>query len=90
MTEEMAVGLDLERRDGAVVLAVAPGGPAERAGLRPGDLIVSLAGQKVESVEDLFAHLRPPQPDQPVEVVAFRQGREHQFNVRLGERPRSS
>lgn len=89
MTEEIARGLGLERREGAVVLAVAPGGPADRAGLRPGDLIVSLAGAKVESVGQLLGQLRRLQPGETVEVVVVRQGGEHKLQVRLEERPRS-
>lgn len=89
MTEEIVRGLGLERREGAVVLAVAPGGPADRAGLRPGDLIVSLAGAKVESVGQLLGQLRRLQPGQTVEVVVVRQGGEHKLQVRLEERPRS-
>ena len=89
MTEEIAEGLGLERREEAVVLAVAPGGPAERGGLRPGDLIVSLAGEKVESVEHLLGQLRRLQPGQTVDVVVVRSGQEQKFDVRLEERPRS-
>lgn len=90
MTEEMAVGLGLERREGAVVLATTPGGPAERAGLRPGDLIVNVAGAKVQNVEHLLGQLRRLQPGQTIEVVAVRSGQERKFAVRLEERPRSS
>jgi S1-C subfamily serine protease len=44
---------DLERESGVLVLSVEKGGPAERAPLREGDVIVSLAGQPVAGVDDL-------------------------------------
>lgn len=87
MTEEIAARLGIERREGAVVLAMTPGGPAERAGLRPADLIVSLAGQKVENVEHLLGQLRRLEPGQTVDVVVVRAGRELKLSVRLAERP---
>jgi serine protease Do len=46
-----AVGLDA--RAGVLVRAVDPGGPADRAGMRPGDLIVAAAGEAVTTPDDL-------------------------------------
>ena len=47
----------LPERDGLLVHEVEPGGPADRAGVRQGDLIVSVAGTAVGSVDDLAASL---------------------------------
>ena len=40
-----------------VVSGVAPGGPAERAGLMPGDIVMEIADQRVASLADLFRHI---------------------------------
>jgi serine protease Do len=50
-----AVGLP--ERDGLLVRAVADGGPADQAGIEPGDLIVAAGGTPVESVESLYTAL---------------------------------
>jgi serine protease DegQ len=47
---------------GVAVYAVAPGGPAANAGILPGDVLTAVAGQKVRTVEELFAALRQQAP----------------------------
>lgn len=61
--------------EGAVVIdAVTPGSPAERLGMRPGDVLVELLGRRVESLGDL--HMAGMgKKDAPPEMVVLRQGR---------------
>lgn len=68
-----------------VVGTVQPGGVAERSGIRPGDRIESIAGQQVDSFEDLqrIVALRPAEQ---VRVIIVRQGRELPLELRLGVR----
>jgi len=87
LTDRIATTLGLERREGVVVLAVTDASPASRAGLRPGDLLISLAGQKLEGVEQLLGRLRSLEPGQKVDLVVFRQGQEQTLEVTLEERP---
>ena len=61
-------------RDGLLVLRVAPGTPADRAGLRPGDVIVAGGGRALDAVQDLRLLLSIPDPT-PVELRVVRQGR---------------
>jgi serine protease Do len=61
VTPELAAGLGLPRSSGAVVSDVIPGSPASRAGLRPGDLIVTVDGKSMENGRQvqvaLYRHL---------------------------------
>jgi len=54
ITPDLASGLKLGRDSGVIVSDVAPGGPADEAGLRPGDVILTVDGAPMESVP-LFA-----------------------------------
>ena len=85
ITPEIASRLGLARSEGVLVLAVVEGGPAARAGLRPGDVIVGIAEEQVRSVEKLLGALRNLEPGQTVPLTRVREGAEEQVSVTLGE-----
>jgi S1-C subfamily serine protease len=62
----------LARQTGLEVVEVAPGGPAERAGLRPEDLIVELGGRPVERPDDIQRLMSEALIDQPLPVQLLR------------------
>lgn len=66
---------NLPEESGVLVLAVEPGGPAERAGLAVGDLLISFAGQTVAGIDDLQTLLTEERVGEPTRLVAIR-GRE--------------
>lgn len=70
--------------DGLLVSSVADDGPAARAGLLVGDVIVTLAGQPVGSLEGLRERL---QVGAQVDVDIARGGRAHTLSVQVAERP---
>ena len=53
MTPDLAKALKLEERQGALVAEVMPGGPAAKAGIRQGDVIVGFNGESIKSSHDL-------------------------------------
>ena len=57
---------------GAIVERVVPGSPAEAGGIERGDIIVSIAGEDVASVEDVFAAIRTQSIGEEVDVVVYR------------------
>lgn len=61
--------------------------PAERAGVRQGDVIVAADGQPVDRVAGLQRIVRSHQPGETVELQVVRFGRQHTFRVRLTEAP---
>ena len=63
---------ELSSERGIAVVDIAPGSPAERAGVRPGDLIVSLADAVVSSVDDLSRLLTDDLIGQPLPLVVVR------------------
>jgi serine protease DegQ len=89
VTREVAGQLGLDRAAGVVVLEVVEGGPADRAGLRPGDVIVRMDDAAVDTVEDLFGELRQRKPSSQVRITFIRDRREQQATVTLADRPTS-
>lgn len=60
--------------NGSVVVGVSPGSPAELAGLKPGDVIVSFAGRKVGSYAQLFSLLQRARVGESVSLEVWRKG----------------
>jgi S1-C subfamily serine protease len=79
--------LDVEAQEGALVLAVDEGSPAEEAGLEPGDVIVQVDDEPIRVLEDLTAILRDRSPGDVVELMVLRDDDEEVVEATLGERP---
>ena len=72
---------------GALLRAVVPGGPADDAGLRDGDVIVRVAETRVDRPEDITEAVLERKPGDTVRVEVERDGDRRTLEVRLGERP---
>jgi S1-C subfamily serine protease len=72
---------------GALVVAVQPGGPADRAGLRKGDVIVRLGERVIDEPQDLAGATMEFEPGSKVPVERVRDGRPAAVQVELGRRP---
>ncbi len=62
------------RKEGLRVAELVPGGPAERAGLRPGDILVSAAGRPVTTSQDLQRLMFAEAIGKPLEITVLRNG----------------
>lgn len=71
---------------GALIDAVTPGGPADLAGLRPGDVILRLGSRAVADADELVVAIRDSLPGEDVEVEARRGQRVFDASVVLGSR----
>ena len=84
---EEAEKLDLPDAGGSLVASVVPGGPADRAGLRAGDVIVRVEDHEVADAAALGSIVRSYDAGTRVRVVVRRGGDEHTFDATLGEVP---
>jgi serine protease Do len=75
---------DLPSPAGAEIVRIEPGSPAERAGIRLGDVIVQIGDTRVSSVSELQAALARLEPNTTVPVRAIRSGQPVTMNVQLG------
>ncbi|MBW3540084.1 MAG: PDZ domain-containing protein [Planctomycetes bacterium] len=75
-----------QKEEGVRVSRVYPAGPAARAGLRSGDVILSLDGKAVEAPQQLSEMIESRKPGDEVEIVLRRGDRERRLTARLGDR----
>gem|GEM_PF-434575 len=74
-------------QDGALVQEVASGSPADKAGLRPGDLVVGIDGQPVADYGELGARIRAHKPGDKITLEVARGGNETAITATLSQRP---
>jgi serine protease DegQ len=84
ISPEVASRFGLPTTSGALVIEVAQGGPAAKAGLQPGDIITRFDGQKITSVTDLLAAIRKKEPGQQSDVELQRRQDTKSVKVTLG------
>ena len=84
VTDELAESFGLDKARGALVAEVTDGGPAEQAGIRVGDVILSFNDADVPEMRDLPRIVAETQVGKKVQVVVWRDGRKKDFDVTLG------
>jgi serine protease Do len=87
LTPALKRALQIAPDAGALVEDVTPDTPAERAGLRPYDVIVGADGQAIESDEDLTRHVAGRQPGTLTSLEVWRDGEIKRVFVKLRDRP---
>ena len=85
VNDELAEGLHLEQAKGALVANVTDGGPADKAGIKQGDVILTFDGKEVNEMRTLPRMVAETPINKKVQVVVSRQGKQMTFDVVLGE-----
>ncbi|MDA8210545.1 MAG: trypsin-like peptidase domain-containing protein [Clostridia bacterium] len=87
VTPDIANYLGYQASEGALIYGVVPGGPADKAGVKEGDIVLSIDGNKIENPEDLIKTMQKKKVGTQVEVQLFRQGGIINLQVKASERP---
>ncbi len=88
INEDMAKTIKgLGEARGALVSEVTSGSPAEKAGVKPDDVVVSVDGRKVESNNDLSRYIASKTPGTTVKLTVLRNGSEQAISIVLGTFP---
>jgi len=81
-----AKALGMDEPKGALVAGVTDGDPAAKAGVRTGDVVTAVDGEKVEDAGDLTRLIAQYEPGSTIELTVLRKGKERELKVTLGER----
>lgn len=85
VTDEIAESLDLPDSKGALVASITPEGPAEKAGLQHGDIILKFNGEEVDSMRSLPRIVAETPIGESVELEYWREGKMQKTSVEIGE-----
>lgn len=85
ITSELAASLGLSEVRGVIVSGVESSGPADRAGIKQGDVITAINGKPVEDSNSLRNQIASTQPGAEVTLTVRRDSTEQQLRVKLGE-----
>jgi serine protease Do len=88
LTPELAESLGAADARGALVSDVEPGGPADRAGVKQGDVVVEVDGKPVADANAMRNQIAGTKPGESVPIVLRRNGRTETVTARLAERER--
>ena len=84
VSDEIAESLGMERARGALIAGVTPEGPAEAAGIKPGDVVLEFAGKRVNEMRELPRIVADTPAEAPAEVLVLRDGAEITLEVVVG------
>jgi serine protease Do len=87
ITPDLSESMGMKTTDGALIAALTDGGPAERAGLKVGDVVLGVNGHTVKSASDLTRQVAFAHPDDVLQLSVLRDGHEQTIAVRAGLRP---
>ncbi|MBV8210542.1 MAG: trypsin-like peptidase domain-containing protein [Burkholderiaceae bacterium] len=87
ITPEMVEAMQLKRADGVVVNGVLRNAPAGRAGMEPGDILLSINGSPVADSRSMLNQIAQLEPGTRANVKVLRAARELDLSITVGERP---
>ncbi|WP_461211067.1 DegQ family serine endoprotease [Desulfocurvus sp. DL9XJH121] len=84
--ENTAKALGLDKAYGALIASVIPDEPADKAGVKPGDVIIKIDGQEVKDSNDLLRRIAAYTPGSKLRFTVWRNGSSKRLTATLGER----
>ncbi|MCL1886874.1 MAG: Do family serine endopeptidase, partial [Betaproteobacteria bacterium] len=87
ITPELAENLNLGQKSGVIIAAILKNGPADKAGMKPGDILLSVGDKPVANMAEMFNMIALLEPDSKVSLKVLRNGKEVPLEVTVGKRP---
>ena len=88
ITPELADSFGLPQQNGTIIAGVVRNGPADKAGIRPGDILVSVDGKKIGDTTQMLNLIAQLTPGGKSTMTVMRRDREARIAVTVGKRPR--
>ncbi|KAF3999746.1 S1C family serine protease [Glaciimonas immobilis] len=87
ITPELAESFGLTQKTGAIIAGVLKNGPADRAGIKPGDILVAINETPVADTTDLLNVVAKFAPGTQVKMMVIRKAKKSAINLTIGKRP---
>jgi serine protease DegS len=87
LTPALAESFGLDSLRGTVVAGILRGGPAERAGIRPGDVITRMNDQPIANAREAMNRIARQAPGSRLQIEGMREGKSFRAEAEVGERP---
>jgi serine protease DegQ len=88
MTQELAESFGLEEPNGALIASVLKDGPADKAGIKAGDILIGIAGKALKNSSEMLNVVAALPPGESVTVTVIRNKREKSIPIKVGVRPK--
>jgi S1-C subfamily serine protease len=85
VTSDLAQSMGMKDARGVAITSVTPGGPAEKAGLKPGDIVLKINGSDVDDANMVRNRIAGMKPGSDVTLTVFRDGKQMDLHARLAE-----
>jgi serine protease DegS len=87
LTTDLAQSLNLDSTHGVLISGVLRGGPADEAGILPGDVVLTINGQSVNEAQQAMKLISEQRPDAMVQLGGSRQGKPFTVQAKISQRP---
>ncbi|MBE9546301.1 MAG: DegQ family serine endoprotease [Proteobacteria bacterium] len=86
ITEDIAKSLNLKEAKGALINDVFEGDPADKAGLKAGDIVIGINGKKIKNTREVLRIVALLPVGKKIEIKVLRDGKEKVFQIEIAER----
>ncbi|MDN3522372.1 S1C family serine protease [Halomonas ramblicola] len=87
LNPELAASFGLQAPRGVVIAGVVPDGPADQAGLRPGDVLLAIDGRPILDARETMSDIAAVEPGESLPLTVIRGGETMEVTLEVGERP---
>ena len=88
LTKELAESFKLTDTKGAIIAGVRPNGPADKSGIKSGDILISVEGKPITNSSDMLNLIAALSPGQTANFMVLRKQERRPFKIRIDKRPK--